>query len=122
MCGTIKYEHTAHKIGYLTSRINHPIAIYTEDRQHLLVKWLGHIREESGLPKLYHEVVKIYAYEYTEKSIPFKVDKKQAIKGFLIYSQNYPGGRGLFIQTRPATKKELERCPSSPRHPVLIDK
>ena len=122
MCGTLKYEMTAKKIGNpISATPNQIVSVQKGDGSMVMSRWLGHIREESGTPVLAHEPVKIYATQYTEKNVPFLVPLDKAIDAYLIFSDNYPGGKGVFIITRKATNKELLRC-KHPRHPRFIDK
>lgn len=114
MCGTLKYENVNHKIGQI-------VVAHTHDGGTRYTKWLGHIREENGPPKLPHERVKIQVDEYTEAGVSFKVPPNMAIDAYLIKSENYPDGQGVFIITRDAHPEELARCPHL-RHPKFTNK
>jgi hypothetical protein len=122
MCGTLKYENTAGKIGKIPPGCSpkQVTTIIREDGSHDIAQWLGHIRGEKGPPALPHERVLIPAREYTEKDTPFQVPPGKAIEAYLITSPNYPQGEGVFIVTRPATEEELKICPH-PRHPTFCE-
>lgn len=114
MCGTIKYEGVANKIGHL---------VYFEVpncRGRLSATWLGHCRSEKGAPPNSQEVTLI-GTSYTEKGIEFSIPQGYAISAYLIDSPNFPNGKGIFVRTRDATSEELKKC-SHPRHPVLVKK
>jgi hypothetical protein len=109
VCGTIKYEGISRKIGDLVEYEVPPTrAIWT-------APWLGHCREESGIPENATEV-KIFAGSYTEKGVEFSVPPGKKINAYLIKSPHFPGGEGIFLITRPVTQEELKRC-QHPRHP-----
>ena len=121
MCGTLKYEVTGKKIGNLTATPNQPVTVEKMDGSSQLVRWLGHIREESGPPKPPHEQVRIPVTEYTEGGVVFQVPRGKALEGYIIKSPNFPSGEGLFLITRNATPTELKRC-RHPRHPRIVDR
>lgn len=110
MCGTIKYENIAGRIGHL-------VPVITSSGKIREVPWLGHSRSESLQPKN-SEKVYISVSEYTERDISFSVPKGKVIEGWLVQSPNFPRKEGLFIITRPATQEELKKCPH-PRHPKI---
>jgi hypothetical protein len=119
MCGRLHYENKFKQIGNLTSsKLMDNILVIKSNGKTEEVQWLGHIRSESGIPKLKHEEVYLPVKEYTEKDILFKVPDNHCIKGYIIYSESYPNKKGLFIQTRQSTEEELKKC-HHPRHPVF---
>lgn len=116
MCNSLKYENIESRISI--AKINDIIPVIKKDGSIENVQWLGHIREESGIPKLQHEQVSIPVKAYTEKGIEFKVQQNQFLSGYVIHSETYPNKKGLFIITRPVSKEELEYCKHY-RHPRI---
>ena len=124
MCGTIKYEGTAHKIGGISGATSHsvkscPIIVCIKsDGSKEEARLLGHRREESELirPTPSSQLVKLPITQYTERDVVFTVPKGMAVSALLVWNKNFPEGKGIFIITRDATKEELIQCPH-PRHP-----
>jgi hypothetical protein len=112
MCGSIKYENIAHKIGNL-------VTVFKQTGEKIEAPWLGHIRDDNPNPPADKETVVIPVKEYTEKGVWFSVPENYAIEANLITNKAFPNGYGVFIVTRNATKEELKKC-SHPRHPRFL--
>ena len=107
MCGTIKYEGVARKIGDLVP--------YNGANGIQYAPWLGHSRQESAIPPN-STPVSLPVDSYTEKGVPFAVPTGKQIDAYLVSSPNFPQGKGIFIITRPVTDEEKKLC-THPRHP-----
>ena len=111
MCGSLKYEDISHKIGDMVTYV-------TQTGIASSAPWLGHSREESRDPAN-SETVFLPATSYFEKGVEFHIPDDETIEAFLVKSNNFPAGEGIFIKTRPATPQEMKKC-MHPRHPVLF--
>lgn len=120
MCSSLKLERKDKLVGHPnTYKVMDQIPVLKNDGSEEKVQWLGHIREESGTPKLQYEKVFLPVREYVEKDIEFKVPQGKKVSGYIIHSKFCPKKKGLFIVTRKATQQELAKCKTN-RHPKLI--